>query len=297
MYVQFDQHLPGIRIEDEEERVWIKLGDGWLDDAEAFYAAFLEEDPAHFAPGSEYAAGFYEVMRRGPRTEAWAVKGQVTGPISFGLQVTDQELRPSLYDEMMYDIIVKNVLRQAQWQEEELRTLCPRTIISVDEPFLSMFGSAYASLSRELVIAALEEVFSGLEGWTWTHCCGNTDWSLLLETSVDILSFDAYEYAEYLALYPDEPRGFLARGVMLAWGVIPNTGEAPERITVDQGCNTLRQALTLFERKGFDRRELLPRSFITPACGTGTLPVPVAERVMRLTRALSDRVRDEYGLR
>ncbi len=296
MYVQFDQHLPGIRIEDEAERVWIKLDNDWLDEAEVFYAAFLEDDPGNFALDSEYAAGFYEMIRRGPLAGAWAVKGHVTGPISFGLQVTDQDLRPSLYDDMMYDVIVKNVLRHAQWQEAQLRTLCPRTIISVDEPFLSMFGSAYASLSREGVIAALEEVFSGLEGWTCTHCCGNTDWSLLLETSVDILSFDAYEYAEYLALYPDELQGFLARGGMLAWGIIPNTGEAAETIRVDEAWDVLEHALTRFERKGFDRRDLLPRSLITPACGTGTLPVPVAERVMRLTRALSDRVRDEYGL-
>jgi len=294
MYAQYTGHLPGACIEDEH--IFIQLGDGWLEKAETFYAAFLEEHPARFALSPEYGAGLYETLRRGPLEGAWAIKGQVTGPISFGLQVTDQHLRPSFYDDMMHDVIVKNVLRQAQWQEIQLRALHPRTILFVDEPFLSMFGSAYASISREEVIAALEEVFSGLQGWTGTHCCANTDWGLLLETSVDVLSFDAYEYAEYLALYPDELRGFLGRGGMLAWGVIPNTGEAAERITLDEAWEVLERALLLFERKGFDRRELLPRSFITPACGTGTLSIPVAERVMRMARELSDRVREEYNL-
>ena len=41
---------------------------------------------------------------------------------------------------------------------------------------------------------------------------------------------------------------------------------------------------------------LLCLALFTPACGTGTLAVPVAERVMRLTRELSDRVREEYDL-
>jgi len=296
MYVQFGEYLPGIRIEDEAERVWVELGTGWLDAAEAFYAAFLEEDGARFAPSPEYAAGLYELLGRGSLEGVWAIKGQVTGPISLGLQVTDQDLRPALYDDMMRDVIVKNVLRHAQWQEAQLRALCPRTIISVDEPFLSMVGSAYASLSCEGVTAALEEIFSGLQGWTCTHCCANTDWSMLLETSVDILSFDAYEYAEYLALYPDALRGFLARGGMLAWGVIPNTGEAAETITLDGVWEVLERAMVLFERKGFNRRELLARSFITPACGTGTLSVPVAERVMRLAAGLSGRVREEYNL-
>ncbi|MEE8390995.1 MAG: methionine synthase [Anaerolineae bacterium] len=296
MYTQFTEHLPGVRLETKDERIFVQLGEGWLEQAEIFYAAFLEQDPARFATSPEYAAGLHELLRRGPLEEVWAVKGQVTGPTSFGLQVTDQDLRPTLYDEMMRDTIIKNVLRQAQWQEAQLRTLCPRTIISIDEPFLSVFGSAFASISREEVTTSLEEIFSGLEGWTCTHCCANTDWSLLLETSVDILAFDACGYAEYLTLYPDELRGFLARGGMLAWGLVPNIGEEAENITLDKAWEVLERALVLFERKGFDRRKLLPRSFITPACGTGTLSVPVAERVMRLTRELSDQVQEEYGL-
>jgi hypothetical protein len=294
MYVQFTEHLPGVRI--EGERIFVQLGEGWLEHAEVFYAAFLEEDPARFAASPNYAAGLHELLRRGPLKEAWAIKGQVTGPTSFGLQVTDQGLRPTLYDDMMRDVIIKNVLRQAQWQEVQLRALCPRTIVSIDEPFLSVIGSAFASVSREEVISALEEIFSNLEGWTCTHCCANTDWSLLLETSVDILAFDAYGYAEYLALYPDELRSFLERGGMLAWGLIPNTGEEAKTITLDGAWGALERALSLFERKGFDRRKLLPRSFITPACGTSPLSVPAAERAMRLTRELSDQVRDEYGL-
>lgn len=296
MYVQYSEHMPGILLDDAEERIQVLLDETWMEKAEAFYAAFLEEDPARFAISPEYAAGLHETLKRGTLPNAWAVKGQVTGPISQGIQVTDQNLRPSLYDDMMRDVLVKNALRQAQWQEAQLRLLCPRTILFIDEPILSMVGSAYASLSAEMVSAALEEIFSGLQGWTGVHCCANTDWSMLLGTSVDIISFDAYEYAENLALYPDELRAFLARGGMLAWGVIPNTGEAAETITLEGAWNVLEHALTLFERKGFDRRELLPRSFITPACGTGSLPVPTAERVLGLARQLSDRVREEYKL-
>ena len=83
---------------------------------------------------------------------------------------------------------------------------------------------------------------------------------------------------------------------MLAWGVVPNAGHIAETITLDEVRQVLERALLLLERKGFDRREILPYSFITPACGTGTLPVTVAERVMNLTRQLSESVRQEYGL-
>ncbi|MBN1813665.1 MAG: methionine synthase [Anaerolineae bacterium] len=297
MYVQYSEHMPGVLIDDEKERIRVDLGDDWLNQAEGFYAMFLEEDPTPFGPSSAYAAGLYELLARDSPENAWAVKGQVTGPISFGLQVTDTNLRPSLYDDMMRDTIIKNALRHAQWQEAQLKKLHPRVLVFVDEPFLSLFGSAYAAISREDVIAALEEVFTGLECWTGTHCCANTDWSLLLTTSVNIISFDAYGYAENLALYPDDLRKFLDRGGVLAWGLIPNTGEEAETITLEKVREVLEQALQLFERKGFDRQELLAKALFTPACGTGTLTVPVAERVMRLTRQLSDRVREEYNLR
>jgi hypothetical protein len=296
MYVQYSEHMPGVLIDDEEERIRVDLGGDWLEKAEGFYAMFLEEDPTPFGPSPAYATGLYELLSRNSLESAWAVKGQVTGPISFGLQVTDTNLRPSLYDDMMRDTIVKNALRHAQWQEIQLKKLHSHVLVFVDEPFLSMFGSAYAAISREDVIAALEEVFTGLGCLTGTHCCANTDWSLLLATSVNIISFDAYGYAENLALYPDDLRRFLDRGGMLAWGLIPNTGEEAETITLEEAREVLEQALQLFERKGFDRQELLAKALFTPACGTGTLTVPVAERVMRLTCELSNRVREEYNL-
>ena len=294
MYAQYSEHLPGIRV--DGEKITVQLGNGWLEEAEAFYASFLEEDPDRFALTAEYAAGLHRLLAGGPIAGAWAVKGHVTGPISFGLQVTDQELRPSLYDDSMRDVIVKNALRHAQWQERELRKVCPRTILFIDEPFLSMVGSAYASLPREQVIASLEEVMAGLEGWTGAHCCANTDWSLLLGTSVDILSFDAYEYAETVALYPGELRAFLERGGMLAWGVVPSSGDAAETITVEEAGEVFERALVLLEGKGFERPRLLAQSLITPACGTGTLSVPAAEHVFQVTRELSDGLREEYDL-
>jgi hypothetical protein len=295
MYVQYSEHVPGIIIDQVEERIQVDLGNGWLEQAEEFYAKFLQEDPTPFSPSPKYAAGLYEMLTHNTFKEAWAVKGQVTGPISFGLQVTDTDLRPSLYDDMMRDTIVKNVLRHAQWQEAHLSELNSRVMIFIDEPFLSMYGSAYAAISREDVIAALEETFSGLNCWTGTHCCANTDWSLLLATSVDILAFDAYEYAENLALYPNELRAFLDRGGMLAWGLIPIKEETKE-LALDQARDILNQALRPFEHKGFDRQELLSKAFFTPACGTGPISIPAAEQAMRLTRQLSDIVREECGL-
>jgi hypothetical protein len=45
------------------------------------------------------------------------------------------------------------------------------------------------------------------------HVCASTDWSLILLSQTDILNFDAYGYFSSLAVYPEQVKVFLERGV------------------------------------------------------------------------------------
>ena len=53
------------------------------------------------------------------------------------------------------------------------------------------------------------------------HVCANTDWSLLLDSQVDIINFDAYGYFDKFVLYGDLLKQFIASGRYLAWGLVP----------------------------------------------------------------------------
>jgi len=106
-----------------------------------------------------------------------------------------------------------------------LKTVRPNVILFVDEPYMASFDSAFISLSREQVIAMLNEVFHAIQdegALAGVHCCANTDWSVLLETGADILNRDAYGHIENLALYPLGLRQLLDRGGVVAWGILPN---------------------------------------------------------------------------
>jgi methionine synthase II (cobalamin-independent) len=175
-----------------------------------------------------------------------------------------------------------------------LLRLSPQAIIFVDEPYMSSFGSAFVSLSEDQVEILLEEVFAGIEGLKGVHCCGNTDWSLLLSTSLDILSLDAYEYAEALALYPDEVGAFLERGGVIAWGIVPASDQVLEE-TVDSLVERFHTALELLTAKGLHQDDLLASALITPSCGCGSLTVETAERVLELTGGLSRALRERYA--
>lgn len=296
MYAQFSQDLPGVKVDSAHDWMGAVIDDALLPQIEAFYARYLTEDLDLFALRPEYAAGLYAFKGQSDalRQARW-IKGHVTGPISFGLKVTDQNLRPMLYDDALRDVLVKHIARAAQWQEKFLSELGP-TLIFVDEPSLSLIGASVVALNRDQVIQDLEEVFSALQGLKGTHCCGNTDWSLLLATSVDVISFDAYNYAENLALFADDVKHFMDRGGVLAWGIVPTVEQQILSETSDHLVQRLDDAIGLLVKKGIDRELLYERALITPSCGLGTVSAAAAERAIALTRETSLAVRAAHGL-
>ncbi|HEX8044048.1 MAG TPA: hypothetical protein VF496_10695, partial [Candidatus Deferrimicrobium sp.] len=130
MYPQFAAALPG--ASDLGERLTMKSGETLLPAAEAFYAAFLSGDLSPFAIPAERAAGLHALLAAGVGPFP-AVKGQVTGPVSFGLMVCDREKKPVFYDPVGRDVLVKYLLRVAQWQVSMLRRLSDTVILTLDE--------------------------------------------------------------------------------------------------------------------------------------------------------------------
>ena len=164
------------------------------------------------------------------------MKVQVTGPLSFALTVTDEHKKPIFYHSIFRDVAVKSTGLKALWLLEQFKPLAENVIVFFDEPSLSAYGSsAFLGVSESDVIESLDEVISmALKGggFPGVHCCGNTDWGLLAQTSTRIINFDAVDYMETVAIYADKIAEFLERGGWLAWGAVPNT-EKVEDETVD----------------------------------------------------------------
>ena len=293
MYVQFSEKFPGVVLDLENQRIYVDRSKELEPELEALYIAYLENDLEHGAISPDYAQGLATAHQFLSGHPLVAVKGQVTGPVSWGLSVVDQDRRPVLYDEVLAEAVAKHIRLKAAWQEKELRKISPNTIIFVDEPYMAAFGSAFVSLSREQVISLIEEVLSGIKGLKGVHCCANTDWSILLETSIDILNLDAYGYAENLALYPEEVKRFLERGGIIAWGIVPASEEV-HRETPESLVARLEEAISLLVKKGVPREAILASSMITPSCGTGSLSRETAEKVIKMAAEVAKRIQDKY---
>ncbi len=289
MYVQYSQGFPGVVV--EENKIYVDRSQDLTQPLEKFYTAYLENDADKYPISPDYAAGlqtFLSLKHLSPR----AVKGQLTGPVTWGLTVTDDSHRAIIYDDTLGDAVAKLLKLKASWQEKQLSQISRNTIIFVDEPYMAAFGSVGVLLSKERIISLLEEVFSGISGLKGVHCCGNTDWSILLGTSIDILSFDTYNYAQSLSLYPAETKRFLDRGGTIAWGIIPNDEEPLAKESVSSLQDRLEEAMAPFTRQGIPFKQLIRQGLLTPSCGLGSIATEeAAARVLELLADLSLKIR------
>lgn len=299
MYVQYSENMPGVVVEEGGKRIFINIEDNFEKRLEIFYSKYLEEDIDYFSISEAYASGLYEFKKRilaSDNKNIQYIKGQIVGPISFALTVCDQKRQAVYYNEQVLDTVLKLLSIKARWQIGFLKELGKEIIIFLDEPYLTSVGSAYVSIEKNKLIGNLNEVIDIIhkEGaLSGIHCCGNTDWSIVSSTNVDIISFDAYNYADTILLYPDDIKKFIERKGILAWGIVPTDTNALKE-TRDSLEVKIEGWLEKLSRKGILRETLIGQSMLTPACGTGSLDTELAEHILVLTADLSDFLRSKY---
>ena len=292
MYVQYSEGFPGIVV--EGNKIYVSRSQDLDKPLEKLYTAYLDNDVDKYSISPDYATGLHEFLSLKNLTPV-AVKGQITGPVTWGLTVTDDSRKAIIYDDVLGDAVARLLRLKASWQEKELSQISRNTIIFVDEPYMAAFGSVSMLLSKERVITLLDEVFKGINGLKGVHCCGNTDWSILLGTSTDIISFDAYNYAQSLALYPAEVKEFLDREGTVAWGIIPSDEGALAGETAASLKDRLEEAMAPFTRKGIPFRQLVRQGLLTPSCGLASLATEEASaRALELLAGLSIAIRKRY---
>jgi len=234
--------------------------------------------------------------RPGAGRPRW-LKGQVTGPFSFAMTVTDENKRALAYSPELHEVAVQGMAMKARWMARQLRQAAEGALVVLDEPYLCSFGSAFVNVSRQDVIAALDgavEAIHSEDALAGLHCCGNTDWSLVLSTALDVINFDAYEYFQGLSLYPAELDRFLRNGGTLSWGIVP-----PSRSGAGLDPRVLLAALDdrigQLVSKGIDRALLYQQALVTPSCGLATETVERADQTMDALVDLSCLVREREG--
>ena len=166
-----------------------------------------------------------------------------------------------------------------------MRGLNKNIILFFDEPYLGSFGSAYIPINRQDVIKCLSEFSAAIESegvLLGVHCCGNTDWSIFTDVpNIDIINFDAYSFLDKFVLYADNLKGFLNRGGVVCWGIVP-TQVFSGTETPDLLIRKIKEGIDALSKKGIPEDLLLDNFMLSPACGLGAIEPVKAEKILKL---------------
>jgi hypothetical protein len=287
------EQLPGRIIQDE--RLFFDSTSDHTAAMEQVYIDYIEKNFAPYALHTEYSSAFTEMMMR-KLPDVSILKFQITGPVTFGMQVVDAAKRPIYFDTQLADVLGKMLALKARWCEAEMqeKTGVKETLIVLDEPYLASLGSSVVPIDRDTVKAGWEDTAALVEGGLGIHCCSNTDWEFVIGLNPSVVSLDAYTTANEFLLYADTIIPYMERGGVVAWGIVPSD---PQLFTTETTDSLYTRYLEIRTKLCTRMPEELfdAQSLITPSCGIRFADRPTARQIMRAAAEISHRIREKYS--
>jgi len=285
------EYLPGRVI--EEEKLSVDTGRDHSGDMEKILLDYMEGIYETYPAGREYNSGFHTMMEQ-DLSGALIVKTQVTGPVTFGMQVTDSGKRPILYDTEYADVLSKMLALRARWYESVMQEKgAGHTLVVMNEPYLASLGSSVVPIDAGTVRSGIGDVADILTGGLGIHCCSNTDWEFVMSLPIGMVSIDAFRYSGEFLLYAEHMAAFMEAGGVVAWGIVP----AEYEIFSGESVTSLHERFLEIRSQAcesVDEELFFSRSMITPTCGIRFADEKGAGEIMQATSALSGLVRGEW---
>lgn len=305
MTIQFLEGMPSFfasedfRFDTENETFYEELEQFFIN-----YEEIIENNDKDllekYAISKEFSSAFSPFIELVKTCGCKYAKGQIVGPFTLSTTLIDKQGRCAIYDDTLREVIVKTLTLKALWQIKQIKNAGAKPIIFIDEPSISQLGtSAYLTISQDEVVSMLKEISDIIQAngaLSAIHCCGKCDWSVPIKTGINIISLDAYAYAQNLSIFHNYVKKFLENGGKIAWGVVPTLDkDALEKADLATMIEKFEKAVKYLTKKGIDEKLIIENSLVSPSCGAGSLPQELAEKAMSLTHELSEYLKERYN--
>ena len=303
MYIQASRNFPGIAIDLDRERLSFDTA-RFEQDLEEYFSGM--DIPETFILTDEYSAVYHQFLSR--RLQGYkAIRGQVTGPISFGFKVLDEKLKPIIYNDEVRAILFDFIQKKVNLQYHELKERNPHAFIWLDEPGLGYVFSAFSGYNDQQARKDYHDFLCGLEGPRGLHLCADVNLPYLLELGVDLLSFDAYQIEFMPKEYAESVAQFIQNGGVISWGIVPTESS----ILASHTPSTLTDLLLGYWEiisggVSLPSKQIARQALIAPArcclAEASQAPHPsgteemIVERAFAYTKEISCLLKDKYSL-
>jgi len=309
MMLQYLEGMPSFCIDSDGKVFLDNESDEFFENLEAFFMDFEEilssiDSPCldKYGISDGYSSTFKKYLDLIKASTPKFAKGQIVGPFTLATALTDKNGQAAIYDETLTEIIIKTLILKALWQIKKIKMATPDTtpIIFIDEPSVSQLGtSAFLTISEDKVRGMIEEICNAIKtngGICAIHCCGKCDWRMPIKSGIDIINLDAFSFAKNLSLFSEDVNKFLESGGKIAWGIIPTLdSDALEKMTVQDAIKIFETSVKYLTEKGINEKLVIDNSIVTPSCGAGGLSEELAQKALKLTKELSEELKERYS--
>ena len=236
------------------------------------------------------AAGFgafEEALSYGLFRSAFAVKGQIEGPITLSAYLFHQG-RPFLSDPALFAAIAFHVSQIICWQIDRLKSAGLPVLLFVDEPALCLEASVANAVSEEKRLNALAVTLEDARvrgAYAGLHCCAASPFKRMCRTKPDILSFDAHEGLD-LFFADSHALDFVHQGGTVAYGIVSTR---PSLNVVDSASSFIcwLKAASL----AGDPQKFAQHAMITATCELGQLDTSSVAESFSVAHSISGLIR------
>jgi hypothetical protein len=262
MYVQTSEHFPGIAIDFEKGRLVFKTA-RFEEDLNDYFTKM--EHPQTYALTQEYSKVFKRFLSKNLKGYK-AIRGQITGPVSFGFKVLDENLKPIIYNEEVKTILFDFIQKKVNFQYQELKKKNPNAFVWVDEPGLGYVFSGFSGYNDQQAKKDYYNFVQGLEGPKGLHLCAEVNLPYLLELGIEILSFDAFQIGFMPKEYTQSVAEFIKKGGIISWGIVPTESSVLSIQTPERLASVLSNYWKVIsDNTGLVLRQIAEQALIAPA--------------------------------
>ncbi len=262
MYVQASQNFPGIIVDFESRR--IGFDNAKFEEELGDYSRKMAESET-FTLSQSYSVAYHRFLAEDLQTYP-AVRGQVTGPVSFGFRVTDEDSRPIIYNEGIRALLFDFLQRKANLQYRQLKEKNQNAFVWLDEPGLGWVFSGLSGYNDVQAKQDYQSFLAGLEGPRALHLCASINLPYLLELGVELLSFDAYQMELMPKGYANAVADFIRSGGIISWGIVPTDSESLAKETPETLAGLLSSYWEVVSRNtGLSAKQIAGQALIAPA--------------------------------
>ncbi len=308
MYVQSSQNFPGIEINFEKGRLAFNTAK-FQEGLEDYFTKMDQGETYALTP--EYSAVFQKFLSRGLGGYR-AIRGQITGPVSFGFKVLDENLKPIIYNDEVKSILFDFIQKKVNLQYQQLKTKNQNAFVWVDEPGLGYVFSGLSGYNDQQAKEDYYQFVQGIEGPKGMHLCAEVNLPYLLDLGVEILSFDAFQIGFMPKEYTQSVAEFIKKGGVISWGIVPTEFKSLEAQTPERLASLLSGYWEVVaENSDLSLDRIAEQALIAPArCCLVELTIEAADRskvtnieekivekAFSFLPELSQRLKKRYGLK